>query len=543
MDFGRVIEGALWRKCDQGVAEAIRQLESNLARPSSGVARQSQYEDFLVEAYSTACAQSLSAAKGSWLMSGRTQPRKGEQLALLQRRLEKIEGQVLALALEVLSEKDFKRLKAAVGEKIYGIRISTLAEFKSLEDPLKRKAARPMGDTGKGYNPRAKIVFLAADPSRTRHGEGLGTPLNLDVEIRDIDRAIQASRFRDQLELVPILATTRQDLLNALNSHRPTVVHFSGHGLQAHGIVLLDSEGKAAPVGSDFLASVLTSLSGDIRLVVLNACHSENQARAIASSVPVTIGTEKGIGDESAVAFSTAFYSALANGLSMKQAFDQGQAILGDMDSLDAPKMMSRADIDPSKQRLVRDPRRDDFEPLATALSSSMRIFLNRPAQLKDLLEKSRSRRFRSGLRVGMPVISEHRSSLQKLGILVEQDRGRAKDLGETLDGIGRRWSRHLSDVAVGKLTRLEQAVGSYVSDVRAYSSPVVDAMNSLSEMLAGAGEWTEPHAECMDSLIQTLDSLSRFIDTSEAGIRLAYNLLIEVLPGDLVARGLLKAV
>lgn len=543
MNFGHIVEGALWRKYDQEVTVVSDQLRSRLANVPGGESKQTQCGDLLIEAYSAVSTQGLSAARGTWLMSGRTEEKKVEQLALLQSKLERGEADVLAVASEALSTQEVSGVQEAIHAKLYGVRISALSEFKNLEDPLEKRAARPMSGAGTGYNPRTKVLFLTADPSRTRSGQRPGAALNLDVEFRDVSRAIQSSRFRDQIELEPVLAATKQDLLNALNSRRPRIVHFSGHGMQSQGIVLLDENGRPAPVGSDFLASVFTSLSSDIRLVALNACHSEDQARAISNSVPVTVGTEKQIGDEAAVAFSAAFYSALANGLSTKQAFDQGSAMLAGVSPHHAPRMMIRSDSDPSKQRFARDPDRDDFEPLATALSSSIRAFLNRPKELKDLLAATGSPEFKAGVIVGSPITKDQAKGLLKIRKLIDQDRERARDYGETLDGIGRRWSRHLSDAAVGKFTRLEQAVGTYVSDIRAYTVPVLDAIDFLAEQLEGSTQWTSPHVMNMETLIRTLDSLARFLDTAETGIRVAYNLMIELLPGDLVARGLLRAV
>ena len=65
-----------------------------------------------------------------------------------------------------------------------------------------------------------------------------------------------------------------------------------------------------------------------IKVVVLNACYSEDQAMAIANQVPYVIGTTVSIEDGLAISFSTGFYFDLAEfGLDfIEQAFSSGVA-------------------------------------------------------------------------------------------------------------------------------------------------------------------------------------------------------------------------
>jgi len=54
--------------------------------------------------------------------------------------------------------------------------------------------------------------------------------------------------------------------------------------------------------------------SDKVECVVLNACYSEVQAKAISEYIPFVIGMKKAIGDSAAIEFAVAFYDALGAG-------------------------------------------------------------------------------------------------------------------------------------------------------------------------------------------------------------------------------------
>ena len=66
----------------------------------------------------------------------------------------------------------------------------------------------------------------------------------------------------------------------------------------------------------------MVSLHADtVQCVILSACYSEDVARAVRAYVPWVIGCDESIADEAAIAFSRAFYRALANGEDYEKAF------------------------------------------------------------------------------------------------------------------------------------------------------------------------------------------------------------------------------
>lgn len=171
-----------------------------------------------------------------------------------------------------------------------------------------------------------KVLFLAANPTDAPH-------LALDEEIRAIQHSLREAEHREQFTLVQEWAVRRNDLTGALLRHRPHVVHFSGHSTQGGELVLKDDQGRSRPVPIGFLDQLFSSLRDNIRLVVLNACYSERQARKIAEFIDCVVGMPQAIGDEAARAFSAALYQALGYGRSVRTAFDLASAQL-DLEAL-----------------------------------------------------------------------------------------------------------------------------------------------------------------------------------------------------------------
>ncbi len=165
-----------------------------------------------------------------------------------------------------------------------------------------------------------KILILTANPSNTG-----SDPLRLDAEVRRIEEAMQRSRHRDRFQISTKLAIRPTDLRQALLDHRPQIVHFSGHGTEAQGLVLENDAGKAQLVSTEALAGLFGSFeTGEIECVLLNACYSEIQATAIHQFVDCVIGMNQPIGDKAAVQFAEGFYDALGAGSDYEEAYKIG---------------------------------------------------------------------------------------------------------------------------------------------------------------------------------------------------------------------------
>jgi hypothetical protein len=160
-----------------------------------------------------------------------------------------------------------------------------------------------------------RILFLAANPLDTH-------PLRLDNEIRAIDEKIGRSEFRDLFDIKQHWAVRISDLQGFLLQHKPDIVHFSGHGSRASGIVLQNKSDNSHPVSVKALSDLFSILKDNIRCVMLNACYSEGQAKAIAEHIECVIGMSKAITDSAAISFAASFYQALGFGRSVQTAFD-----------------------------------------------------------------------------------------------------------------------------------------------------------------------------------------------------------------------------
>ncbi len=161
------------------------------------------------------------------------------------------------------------------------------------------------------------ILLLASSPVNQ-------AKLSLDVEAREIDECLRRSQYRDQFQLKKKGAVRTHDLHRALLDTTPQIVHFCGHGTGSDGLVFEDEQGKAQLVSTEALANLFEVFAGQIECVVLNACYSEVQAKAIVQHVGYVIGMNKAIGDKAAIKFSRGFYDALGAGSCIEDAYNVG---------------------------------------------------------------------------------------------------------------------------------------------------------------------------------------------------------------------------
>jgi CHAT domain len=161
-----------------------------------------------------------------------------------------------------------------------------------------------------------KILFISANPMETAR-------LQVDKEQREIDHELRLSRARDRFDLIVADAARPDDLQQAMLDHEPQVVHFSGHG-SSEGVILEDEHGNPKLVSAAALANLFKLFKGKVQCVVLNACYSEAQAKAIGQHVPYIIGMRSEVPDGTALQFATGFYKGIAAGKSIEFAFDLG---------------------------------------------------------------------------------------------------------------------------------------------------------------------------------------------------------------------------
>jgi CHAT domain len=162
---------------------------------------------------------------------------------------------------------------------------------------------------------KIKILLLAADPSDS-------VRLRLGQELRDIREKLQLSKQRDTFSLESRESVRTGDITQAIFDVEPQIVHFSGHGISTGELCFENILGKTQRVKPDALANLFKLVANQVKCVVLNACYSEVQAKAIAKHIPFVIGMNQSIGDKAVIAFAVGFYKALAAGRSVKIAYE-----------------------------------------------------------------------------------------------------------------------------------------------------------------------------------------------------------------------------
>lgn len=162
-----------------------------------------------------------------------------------------------------------------------------------------------------------KVLFLASDPTDTNR-------LRLGQELRDIRERLQLAKLRDSFVLESRESVRPRDISQAIFDVDPQIVHFSGHGTSLGELCFEDLSGKTQTIATEALVSLFELVAEQIGCVVLNACYSEAQAKAITEHIPFVIGMNKAIGDTAAIAFAVGFYKALGAGRSYEDAYKFG---------------------------------------------------------------------------------------------------------------------------------------------------------------------------------------------------------------------------
>ncbi len=162
-----------------------------------------------------------------------------------------------------------------------------------------------------------KILILTANPKNTDQ-------LRLDEEVREIQTALEQSRNRDQFEIMTRWAVRVDNLQPILLDHTPQLVHFSGHGGDSQGLALENELGQMQLVSSTALAGLFKLFKKNVECVFLNACYSEEQAKAIHQHINCVVGMNQAIGDQAAIKFAKGFYRAIGSDKTYKEAFEFG---------------------------------------------------------------------------------------------------------------------------------------------------------------------------------------------------------------------------
>ncbi|MEM9596599.1 MAG: CHAT domain-containing protein, partial [Acidobacteriota bacterium] len=181
------------------------------------------------------------------------------------------------------------------------------------------------------------ILVLTANPEGTK-------PIHADRELRAIRGALERSRLRDHVDLQVRGAVDRQTIRRAILDLRPTVVHFSSHGVEDGGLVIEGQDGIPEILGGEDLGAFFGLFSHHLKCVVLCACNSAGQALHISARIDIVIGMSSRVADAAVREYSTAFYDALLAGRGFVEAHGIASLAIGCSDPADptCPQLSAR---------------------------------------------------------------------------------------------------------------------------------------------------------------------------------------------------------
>ncbi|WP_051470088.1 GUN4 domain-containing protein [Fischerella sp. PCC 9605] len=247
------------------------------------------------------------------------------------------------------------------------------------------------------------ILILAANPKGT-------SPLRLSEELREIkDGLRRRSKAGNQFLIESAEAVRYRDIHRSMLDVEPEIIHFSGHGMKEEGLVFEDEIGRAKPVDAEALAGLFELFADRVKCVVLNACYSEIQARAIAQHIDYVIGMSQAIGDRAAIEFAVGFYDALGSGKSVEFAYKLGCRVIriaGIPENL-TPKLLAKTELSNTTKQIPIS--NINTKPSTDGLSSESGIDYTRLRELLAARKWKQADRETADLMLKLAVREEYR--------------------------------------------------------------------------------------------------------------------------------------
>lgn len=201
--------------------------------------------------------------------------------------------------------------------------------------------------------PKKTILFFASNPLDTGQ-------LQLEKEFAGISASLQEKQAI--FNVFSKWATRANEVQSEIVKRKPQIIHFSGHGVGAlvdnsravgrpsqieSGLIFQDARGRSQVMDTGDLKrmfELFAKYNMKVNTVVLNACYSAEQAKAIMPHVDYVVGMTTAVGDEAAIVFAKEFYAILAETGNVEMAFDFGVSAIN-IDNLpdgDTPKLYPR---------------------------------------------------------------------------------------------------------------------------------------------------------------------------------------------------------
>lgn len=170
--------------------------------------------------------------------------------------------------------------------------------------------------------PPVKILFLSPNPMKL-------TQLDVQKEMREIRDELRDGDREGRFTFDIGVAVRTRELTRLLIDHKPTILHFAGHGVEDEGLWFRNDDDEPLLVNPHVLALAFShpTIKKQLNCVVLNACWSDSQATALVQNagIPYVVGMTNAISDKGAIAFAAGFYRGLSDGMTVEDAFYFGR--------------------------------------------------------------------------------------------------------------------------------------------------------------------------------------------------------------------------
>ncbi len=192
------------------------------------------------------------------------------------------------------------------------------------------------------------VLFVSANPDPT-------SPLKVEQEENRIAKVRNGSTHQNGVRIESLPDLDLVEFAKSLRLHKPAVLHFSGHGGSDGSLHMRDENGEPCNMHPDGVALLVSLQKDTLRLVVLNACYSDELSRRLVDHIDCVIGMTDAVSDDAAILFAQSFYSALFDGRSIAESFATASAIVTARyhDERETPSIRSRAGLDAATITLV----------------------------------------------------------------------------------------------------------------------------------------------------------------------------------------------
>ncbi len=174
-------------------------------------------------------------------------------------------------------------------------------------------------------------------------------PLDVEAEWRRLQSALRPLLARGLVTLDRLEAATLSALQRRLRAGKVHILHSIGHGSfdpkSQEGLLLLENEsGHGRWINAQALGALLHDHEA-LRLAVLNACEGARSGKAdplagaaqslLRRGLPAVIAMQFEITDQAAIAFSSEFYSALADGYPVEAALAEARKAIHSQNTIE----------------------------------------------------------------------------------------------------------------------------------------------------------------------------------------------------------------